>query len=238
LNEINIYCDESCHLENDRQKAMVLGAIWTPKEYSQKTFSEIREIKIKNKLSANFEIKWNKISESKVDFYLNLVNYFFSNNNLHFRALVVHDKSILDHETRNQTHDDFYYKMYFDLLKVVLEPKFSYYIYLDIKDTKSQQKVQKLKEVLRASHYDFSKDIIKRVQQVRSHEIELIQLTDILIGAFSYLHRGLNINKGKLKVIEEIKRLSGYSLMNSTLFKENKCNIFIWKGSGRIKSNA
>ncbi len=23
----NIYCDESCHLENDRQKAMVLGAI-------------------------------------------------------------------------------------------------------------------------------------------------------------------------------------------------------------------
>ena len=24
----NIYCDESCHLENDCEKAMVLGAIW------------------------------------------------------------------------------------------------------------------------------------------------------------------------------------------------------------------
>ena len=26
----NIYCDESCHLENDGQKAMVLGAVWCP----------------------------------------------------------------------------------------------------------------------------------------------------------------------------------------------------------------
>lgn len=26
----NIYCDESCHLENDHQRVMVLGAVWTP----------------------------------------------------------------------------------------------------------------------------------------------------------------------------------------------------------------
>ena len=29
--EFNIYCDESCHLENDQQKAMVLGLIWCDK---------------------------------------------------------------------------------------------------------------------------------------------------------------------------------------------------------------
>jgi len=28
----NIYCNESCHLEHDRQKVMVLGAIWCPLE--------------------------------------------------------------------------------------------------------------------------------------------------------------------------------------------------------------
>lgn len=28
----NIYCDESCHLENDHQKVMVLGAVWCPLE--------------------------------------------------------------------------------------------------------------------------------------------------------------------------------------------------------------
>jgi hypothetical protein len=26
----NVYCDESCHLEHDRQQAMVLGAVWCP----------------------------------------------------------------------------------------------------------------------------------------------------------------------------------------------------------------
>ncbi len=28
----NVYCDESCHLENDHQSAMVLGAVWCPLE--------------------------------------------------------------------------------------------------------------------------------------------------------------------------------------------------------------
>ena len=28
----NVYYDESCHLEHDRQKAMVLGAVWCPLE--------------------------------------------------------------------------------------------------------------------------------------------------------------------------------------------------------------
>lgn len=26
----NIYCDEFCHLKNDGQKAIVLGAVWCP----------------------------------------------------------------------------------------------------------------------------------------------------------------------------------------------------------------
>jgi len=30
-NIYNIYCDESCHLENDGEKVMVLGAIWCPR---------------------------------------------------------------------------------------------------------------------------------------------------------------------------------------------------------------
>lgn len=28
MTEYNIYCDESCHLENDRQPIMVLGGMW------------------------------------------------------------------------------------------------------------------------------------------------------------------------------------------------------------------
>lgn len=39
----NVYCDESCHLENDRQKAMVLGAVWCPLEKTREIAVRIRE---------------------------------------------------------------------------------------------------------------------------------------------------------------------------------------------------
>ena len=71
--------------------------------------------------------------------------------------------------------------------------------------------------------------MIKRIQQIRSHEVELMGLADLLIGAISYLHRGLNGSKTKLALIERIKQRSGYTLMSNTLYRENKFNLFIWK---------
>jgi hypothetical protein len=148
---------------------------------------------------------------------------------LHFRTLVVPDKTKLNHQAFDQTHDDFYYKMYFDLLKVILYPHFGYNIYIDIKDSRSQQKVEKLQDVLQNNNYDFQKQIVKNVQQVHSHEVEVLQLTDLLTGAIAYAHRGLSSNSAKLAIIEKIRERSGYTLMHSTLYKEEKVNVFIWK---------
>ena len=227
--EYNIYCEESCHLPNDKSEVMVLGAIWCPNEKRKEIFVRVREIKAKYGFKPDFEIKWNKVSLSKVDFYMELINYFFDDDDLHFRVLVVPNKKELNHEAFNQDHDTFYYKMYFDLLKVILSPNFSYNIYIDIKDTKSQTKVLKLKDVLRNNHYDYKKKIIRDIQQVQSHEVEILQLTDLLIGAMSYIHRGLTTNQGKIMLIERIKSRSGYTLKHSTLYKEEKFNIFIWR---------
>ncbi len=227
--EYNIYCDESCHLPNDDSDIMVLGAIWCPTDKRHEVFDRIREIKKDNGLPHNFEIKWNKVSPAKLGFYLDLVNYFFDDDHLNFRVLVVPNKKELDHMAFNQDHDTFYYKMYFDLLKVILNPEFSYNIYIDIKDTKSQNKVEKLQDVLRNNHYDYKKRIIRKIQQVDSKEVEILQLTDLLTGAVSYIHRGLQGSTAKLKLIEKIKHRSGYSLLQSTLVKEDKCNIFIWR---------
>ena len=152
--EYNIYCDESCHLENDNINVMVLGAIWCAKEKKQEISKRIREIKTDFRLAPGFEIKWNKVSPAKKDFYLRLIDYFFDDDDIHFRALVVSDKSVLNHTQFNQTHNDFYYKMYFDLLKVIFIPSNSYNIYIDIKDTRSQHKVKKLTDVLHANQYE------------------------------------------------------------------------------------
>ncbi len=54
---------------------------------------------------------------------------------LHFRALIVADKARLNHQQYRQSHDDWYYKMYFSMLKTIFEPDAGYHVYIDIKDT-------------------------------------------------------------------------------------------------------
>lgn len=227
----NIYCDESCHLEHDQKGVMILGAIWCPSEKKHEASERIREIKKRHALPANFEIKWTKVSPAKAQFYLDIVDYFFDDDDMHFRCLVIPDKTKLDHDRFRQTHDTWYYKMYFEMLKIILNQKDNYRIYLDIKDTCSAAKIEKLHAVLSNNMYDFHRKIIQRVQTVRSHEVELLQLTDLLIGAISYVNRGLKSNSAKVEIVERIRKRSGYSLTRSTLPRESKVNIFVWNAS-------
>ena len=108
---INIYCDESCHLERDHQKAMVLGAVWCPWELVGVISKRIRETKAAHGFSQSFEIKWTKVSPSKSQFYLDLVDQFLHDDDLNSQAFVVLDKSPLNHALHGQTYDDWYYKM-------------------------------------------------------------------------------------------------------------------------------
>lgn len=227
-NIYNIYCDEACHLEHDHQKVMVLGAIWCPLEAVKKISSDLRDIKSRHGLARDFEIKWVKISPSKIDFYLEIADFFFDTEKLHFRAAVIPDKEKLNHAAFSQDHDQWYYKMFFVLLKQIFDPHARYRIYLDIKDTRSQQKVKKLHEVLCNNFYDFDKTIIERVQQVRSHEVEIMQITDLLIGALAYAHRGLTTSQAKMAFIQRLREKSGHTLLRTTLPREEKMNILVW----------
>jgi hypothetical protein len=227
----NVYCDESCHLENDHQKAMVLGAVWCPMEKAREIAVRIREIKVKHDLSSRFEIKWVKVSPAKIRFYLDIMDYFFDDDDLHFRALIVPDKSKLRHEDFQQTHDEWYYKMYFDLLKVILRPDARYRIYLDIKDTRGGDKVAKLRDVLCSNMLDFSREIIQTAQLVRSHEVELMQLADLLAGSVGYANRGLTSSLAKLTLVARLRERSGYRLTRTTLFREDKVNLLVWQAS-------
>jgi hypothetical protein len=112
----NIYCDESCHLETDHQQVMVLGAVWCPLEKAREIAVRLREIKAHHQMKPGFEIKWTKVSPAKARFYPEVMDYFFDDDDLHFRALIVPDKTKLRHEAFGQSHDEWYYKMYFDML--------------------------------------------------------------------------------------------------------------------------
>lgn len=228
---INIYCDESCHLEHDGINVMILGAVWIEKDKTPKINKELRDIKKRNGLPPHVELKWSKASSSMEKLYLEVVDYFFDNNDLHFRGLLIPNKSILDHKKYNQSHDDWYYKMFYNMLKTLFGPRNEYNVYIDIKDTNSHRKAQKLHEVCCNDIYDFDKNIIKKIQPIRSHEVQLMQISDILIGSIGYENRYFNDYKQsetKRNIVERIKQRTSYSLRKSTLYREDKFNLFVW----------
>lgn len=223
----NIYCDESCHLENDGHPVMLLGSIWCPLAEVTRLSAELRDIKKRH--NAVGELKWTKVSAARQDFYVELVNWFLAETPLHFRALVVLNKQSLDHSCFNQgSHDEFYYKMYFSLLNKILSPDNEYNIYLDVKDTLSSRKVKKLSEILCNNVYDFTSQMIRHIQNIHSCESDLLQLADFLLGAVSYRHRGLSGNAAKVAVIELLEQKLGRTLLCSTSLREEKLNLFLF----------
>lgn len=233
--EYNIYCDESCHLENDRINDMAIGAVWLPKDKTMEINTAIRAIKIKNNFHIHSEAKWTKVCRKHLQLYLDLVDLFFDTKYLKFRCLVIPDKSLLDHDKYNQTHDDWYYKMYFDMLKYIYDNSNEYNTYIDIKDTNSYRKSQKLFQVCCNSMYDFEGESIRKIQPIRSHEVEIMQLVDILVGAITYANRDFYLDfansPSKLQVIEHIKQRSGRNLSRTSMLREDKFNLFIWRAS-------
>jgi hypothetical protein len=116
-------------------------------------------------------------------------------------------------------------------LREIWQQNFTYNIFLDIKDTHGGDKVKRLHEILCSFHYDYRHETISQVQQVRSHEVELLQLTDLLMGAVTYANRGLDSSCTKLEIINKIKEMSGFTLLKSTYPSEKKFNVFRWESS-------
>ena len=227
----NIYCDESCHLEHDRFPIMLLGAVWCPLDKVKSISKEIR--KIKAAYNAKGELKWTKASNCRLNFYQYLLDYFFGKDGLNFRCLVVVGKEKLNHSYFNQgSHDSFYYKMYYQLLlNIVSRPESKFNIYLDVKDTRGSRKVKELHRILHVKLGGQNASTIKKIQLVHSHESELVQLADFLIGAVSYQNRDdiPRSNQAKRKITQRLESLSGTDLAHASPPWEEKFNLFIFK---------
>lgn len=228
MQEINIYCDESCHLPNDESDLMVIGGISCPKEKAKKLNSEILNIKEKNGVYRFAEIKWTKVSKSKYEMYKQLVDLFFAHSFLNFRAVVALHKSKLNYNKFHLTHDDWYQRIYFLTLREMIDVDKHYNVYVDIKDTKGSNKIDTLKDVLNNVVGYFYDETVKNIQLVQSDQIQLLQLTDLIIGAVTYSNRELSGNEAKVKLINYIEEQSGRSLKLTSPKTESKINIFRW----------
>lgn len=209
---------------------MLIGAIYCPKNKVREITNHIMELKEKHGIKRHCELKWTKISKSKESFYEELVQYFFIEDDLKFRAIVC-DKTLLNHQAYNQTHDEWYHKIYYDMLKYIFTPIGSYNIFADIKDTNSYHNLQKVLYFLHIKFIDERGTVIKKIQPVRSYESTILQIADIITGALSYYYRNLDTNSAKLKIVNILKTKSVYGFDKSTPYAFTKFNLLIWDPS-------
>lgn len=217
----NLYCDESTHLIHDGHPYMLLSYISIAYPQIRLAKEEIKAIK--RKFNYTEELKWTNVHSATYKVYSELVDWFFMND-LEFRTVVV-DKSQIDEKRADYSFNDFYFRMYFQLLHTKVDFQNRYNVFLDIKDTCSGEKLEKLKKIM---SYNSS---IGTLQFIPSRESVFIQLADVLMGAINY---NLRIQKGdvkgnviaKLKLIEKIKRHSNISQNTTTPLSRNKFNLF------------
>lgn len=225
---LNIYCDESCHLKADNQSnIMAIAGLLCPKEHLNEITHEINRIKEKHGISKKTELKWTKISSYKKLAFQELAEMFFNKDYLQFRVVLI-DKSELTSDTK---YDEFYNKMCYLLLKYMLRPYSLHNLYLDKKDTKGRERVKILHQCLQRikDYYDVETIKVKNVQTIQSHEVALMQVLDILMGAMVYNARKLNKVTAKLDIINYIKSKTGLSLEKTTPLSQHKFNILYFK---------
>jgi hypothetical protein len=138
---------------------------------------------------------------------------------LKFRTVGV-EKSKINNPDFGQTYDDFYYKMYYQLLNHKIDSRYSYNVYLDIKDTLSACKVRRLRKILNTKY-----GVFRNVQNIHSYESSLMQFADFLMGAISYYKNNKEKkNQAKVRLMERVIKKSSCDF-DRTNYSE-KLNLF------------
>ena len=98
--------------------------------------------------------------------------------------------------------------------------QYVYNVYLDIKDTLSAYKVNKLKTILNVKY-----GVFRNVQNIQSKESVILQMADFILGAISYNRNNTEkSNEAKNAIIERIKKHTNIDLDKTN--HNDKLNLF------------
>ncbi len=223
-----IFCDESNYMLHDTSDIMVNGALKIDEAYLLQAKKHIKYLR--HKYNYHTEIKWTKLIAKQWDFYKELIDYFFENENMEFKATLVMNKTNARHERYDRDHNEFYYVVYYYTLRDMMDVENNFKIYFDYKDTLGGERVKKLKEILSKKGYEQSEFTI-----IHSHESQLIQLCDLFVGAIGYANRADIPKESAIKnrIVEYLDAkirasCDSYCSIKQTKPWERKFNIFRW----------
>lgn len=228
---IHVYADES-RLKGDRY--MLIGGLWIPAHAEGALRSDIAQLRTDRRLTA--ELKWTKISRAKIPAYQDLVDLFMAHCEAAFHCIVI-DVTLLDYDTFSRGDDELgFYKFYFQLISRKLAPGYQYLVFTDARRNRRAYRLDVLK-ICTNRWWAKQQGIpeaapVRAVEARNSKQEDLIQLTDVLLGAVGYVWNGHAESPAKLNLIQHIEqRLGGVSLGQGTSRRTPKFNIWHWQPS-------
>jgi len=221
-----LYCDES---SIHSARYMLIGGIWLPQNFESSLRASLKEVRQSFNMTAEF--KWTKVSQTKLPAYQAWVDCFLNNSDINFRSIVI-DTQLLDHQTYNKGDQELgFYKFYYQLVSRNIQATNLYWLYTDERNNRKKNRL----EVLRIVTNRFWKkkaDIepLRAVEPRPSHSEDLLQLTDVFLGAIGYAWNGYKNSPAKLELIAYIaKRLGWPSLQVATPPYFTRFNIWQWR---------
>jgi hypothetical protein len=223
--KFEVYCDEAnpdvLTSKHARARYLMIGGLWVRADLRQEIKTRIWQLRQKHNTWG--EIKWSKVSPARQAFYLELVDLFIElKTDLRFRCIAV-DSTTLKHELHNNDGELGFYKFYYQLLRHWIIGSNDYAIFCDIKSNRDPKRLPVLERCLARANSTYK---IQAVQSLPSHEVVLIQLCDLLLGAASSrLNESLKRGSAKEAIVAKLETGLGRPLMPS-FRSENKFNIF------------
>jgi hypothetical protein len=224
--QFEVYCDEA-HPDlftsaNPQAQYLMIGSLWLPADLRDEIKTKIKALRGKH--NAWGEIKWTKVSPSKLEFYLDLIDLFVGYGTmLRFRCIAVDQESV-NMRLHNSDHELGFYKFYYQVLHHWIYDFNTYRIFCDQKSNREPQRFTELRKVL--DNANLSADV-ERVQALPSKEVTLIQLADLLLGAASSrMNKTLGEGTAKETVVKALEQRLSIPSLRPTYQSEPKFNIF------------
>ncbi|WP_345541738.1 DUF3800 domain-containing protein [Variovorax defluvii] len=188
MSTFHVYADESC--ANDH-RYMALGGVTLNSALVPDVLRRIKAVRDRHQTFG--EVKWTKVSKSKLDFYREYVDVFFdasAADEMHFCALYVDTFTFNHHKYNGGQRDLGFNKLIYQLMLHKFGRRYGrshdLHVYLDDRTTKHNP--EQMRPMLNSdlAKWGINGQPFKRLHFRDSKGCDLIQLNDLLVGTVGF----------------------------------------------------
>jgi len=226
---IEIYCDESRQdllvSKNPSHNFALIGSLWMSEATRLKLTKQIQILRTQHDVWG--EIKWSKVSQSKIEFYKSIIDLFLNTQNMPYFRCICIDSRKVDNGLFNGGDGELgFYKFYYQVLYHWIDKHpITCRVFCDVKENRVKDRLKTLYKVLQNT----SNGTVTAVQALRSSDTPMLQICDLLLGmASARLNRSVSAGSAKYELITYFEKSIG-SKISATCQSEHKFNVFCIK---------